>query len=268
MFSQLLTTAYDPALSHPHRTLAVETLSVWLIRTRANPSLLAPFPAALDALCDVFLLYFNDASSGLAKPLKDLLTNTVSLAAQLQVLPAVVRTLAIKGLVGVAVGEGKKGGYYALDTAIRKGVDARWVFEQAGGAQKLVREMLSNLVDRDLGPSIGKALVALLVARRKQLLEQGKGDQEWLEIWEKPMSDALRNEDLRQRVVMYALPGVIKSSLGCFRALVRGLGLGEDGSANGINDQDLGVLLCCLKLGKELGFVGEIGKLSIPPRVG
>lgn len=260
-FSRLLLTAYDPTISHSHRALATDTISAWLIRARTNPSLRHPFPSAFDKLCAIFLAYFDDAAPGLSKALKDLLANTLSLAAILEASQGVVRSLATRGLAGVSVGEGRKGGYYALDVAVRKGAGAAWTFEYAGGAEKLVGEMLANLVDRNLGPAIGKAVVTLLVARRKELMEEGVEERVWLQLWEGPLKRALRSKELRPRVVNYVLPGMLKPSAECFRMFVHGLGLGEDGNIWNEEDLDLGGLLCCLKAGKELDFVGEIGRL-------
>jgi hypothetical protein len=261
LFTALLRTANDPTIPHPHRSVAVETLSAWLIRARTHASLRAPFPEAFETLADVFLAHFDDAPTGLSKLLKDLLANTITLAAQLEIAEDLVRKLSTRGLVGVSVGEGKKCGYHALDLAVRKGAGAEWVFAYAGGAGKLIREMLTNLVDRDLAPAIGKAVISLLVVRRKELLDRERKEKEWLEIWEGPMRDALRNEELRQRVVTYVLPGLLRPSPESFRLFVEGLGLTADGKADNIGDIDLGALLCILKVGKELGFVGELGML-------
>lgn len=163
--------------------------------------------------------------------------------------------------MGVSVSEGRKGGYYALEMAIKRGVGAGWVFQHhTGGAQKLVADMLQNLMDRNLGPAIGKALITLLVARKKEILDAGMNEKEWYDIWEEPLSDYLKNEELRQRVVTYILPGVLKPSAECFRTFTQSLGLSKD---NTITDEglDLSPLLSCLKVGKELGFVGEIGRM-------
>ncbi|KAF8531293.1 putative death-receptor fusion protein-domain-containing protein [Trichophaea hybrida] len=203
--------------------------------------------------------HFDDATPGLTKALKDLLTNTLSLAAMLEASQGVVRSLAMRGLAGVSVGEGRKGGYYVLDVAVRKGAGVGWTFEHAGGAEKLVGEMLANLVDRNLGPAIGKAVVTLLAARRKELMDEGVEEKEWFMLWEDPLKKALRSEELRPRVVNYVLPGMLKPSAECFRMFVQSLGLGEDGNIRSDEDLDLGALLCCLKAGKELDFVGEIG---------
>ncbi|KAI5787529.1 putative death-receptor fusion protein-domain-containing protein [Pyronema domesticum] len=230
-----------------------------MVRARTNPTLRSPFPAAFEAICDIFLTYFDDATSGLTKALKDLLTNTLSLSATLEASADVVRTLATRGLVGVSVGEGKKGGYYALDIAVRKGAGAAATFEYAGGAEKLVGEMLANLIDRNLGPAIGKAVVTLLVTRRKELIDEGKGEKEWLQIWQEPVKKALVDEELRPRIVNYVLPGLLKPSAEGFKIFVQSLGLSEEGTVTGAKDSGLGALLSCLKTGKELGFVGEIG---------
>lgn len=168
----------------------------------------------------------------------------------------------------MSVGEGRKGGYYALEIAVKRGVGAGWVFEKyAGGAEKLVVDMLGNLVDRNLGPAIGKVVVALLAARRKEVIDAGKDEKEWYSIWERPLRTALKSEELRQRVVIYVLPGVLKSSAECFRMFSQSLGLGESDDIKDDGSLDLGALLCCLKAGKELGFVGEIGRLHGPSGV-
>ncbi|KAA8911474.1 putative death-receptor fusion protein-domain-containing protein [Sphaerosporella brunnea] len=119
--------------------------------------------------------------------------------------------------------------------------------------------MLANLVDRDLAPAIGKAIVSLLVVRRKELLDDGKGEKVWLGIWSDPVREALRSEELRQRVVTYVLPGLLKPSCQGFQVFCESLGLSADGGVGKIGDADLGALLCVLKAGKELGFVGELG---------
>jgi hypothetical protein len=260
LFTTLHLTAGDPVIPPPHRSIAVETVSAWLIRARTEASLLPPFPDAFEKLGPIFLSHFDDAPTGLGKLLKDLLSNIIALAAHLGVGEEVLRYFARRGLVGVAVGEGKKSGYHALDVAIKKGAGAGWVFEYAGGAEKLVRELLANLVDRDLAPAIGKAIVSLLVVRRKELLDVGK-EKDWFDVWANPVREALRSEELRGRVDTYVLPGLLRPSPECFRELAESLGLDRDGGAGDISDTDLGALLCVLKVGKELGFVGEIGML-------
>lgn len=260
--AHLILTAYDPAIAHSHRALATDTLSALLNRSRTNLSLRHPFPAAFKYVCDVFFRYFDDATPGLSKALKGLLANVYVLAVVMEVAPEVGKELVKRGLVGVSVGEGKKGGYYALDLALRKGVSARWVCEYAGGEEKLVGEMLSNLEDRNLGSVIGKAVVALLVTRREELLHEGKTEADWLKIWAGPIKRVLHSEELRPRVVNYVLPGILKLSVECFRVFVLDLGLDDGGNIRNDVDLNLGALLCCLKAGKELGFVRDIGKCS------
>ena len=240
-----------------------------MIRARTNTTLLPPFPAAFDTLCDIFLCHFDDATPLLTKSLKDLLANTLAVAALPGIDAArdVARTLAVRGLAGVSASEGRKGGYYALEIAVKRGLGAGWLLEYyAGGAHKLVSDMLNNLMDWNLGPAIGKVVIALLSARRKEILAEGRDEKEWYAVWEKPLRDALRSDELRQRVVVYILHGVLQPSAQCFREFAQSLGLSEDDDIRNDESVDLGALLCVLKAGKELGFVGEIGRLrsSIP----
>jgi hypothetical protein len=114
--------------------------------------------------------------------------------------------------------------------------------------------MLSALKDRMLAPVVGKALVAVLEIRRE---EMGRDESAWMAIWEVPLRIALRCDEVRGNVQIYAMPGLFRLSRECFVRFVQGFG-GLEGSGEG-SEEDLMDLLCCLKVGRDLGFVGEIG---------
>lgn len=254
LFSNLVFTASTASLSDNHRALAVDTISAWLVRGRdLSNGLASPLTiTALDKLCDVFLAFFDDAPPGLTKALKDLLSN-VLVAAAAWPEQTVLQRLALRGIWGVERGEGKKGGYYAVEVALRKGVSADWLMTTYTGVS-LLSDMLEGLIDRNLAPVIGKTVVALLASRRR---EMGDDDAQWARVWTESVRMALQNEGLRPRTVTYVLPGLLKLSVKSFEKFIRSLGLDENGSIS--VDADLGVLLCCLVVGKELGFVGDSG---------
>ncbi|PWW77429.1 hypothetical protein C7212DRAFT_292868 [Tuber magnatum] len=112
------------------------------------------------------------------------------------------------------------------------------------------------LRDRTLSPVIGKAVVGLLAARKTELNDL----QRWIECWEEPLRTALRSEEVRGNVQVYALPGLFRLSPECFVKFVRGVGLETyiRGNSNSGDEVDLMILLCCLKVGRDLGFVDEI----------
>lgn len=180
-------------------------------------------------------------------------------------------------LDGVRSGAGRKVGYYVLEVLVRKKVvGAAWIMDRyrdlcapcvAEDGDNLVRDMMACLKDRTLSPVIGKALVGLLSARRQEIVAAAGTQAEWMELWEAPLKSVLVIEELRGNVQIYALPGLFKISPECFGVFVEGLGLarysdetagdgGEDGSAD--DGKELMSLLCSLKVGKDLGLVGEI----------
>lgn len=284
LLGSILETAATPSVSYSHRALACDTLSAWLIRSKTYPTLKPPLDEARGTeiwlrICHIVLANFEDASGALSKALKDLLSNTlatVGLGSSRGT--EVLRWLATNALQGINVGEGRKGGYYSLDVALRKGVGAEWVFseyERLGlgaksgqwkGEQRLVNDLLQNLQDRNVCPAIGKALVSLLASRRTEIVKSGEAETTWLTAWEGPIKEALRQEDLRGRVQIYILPGLFKESSVCFERFVTGLGYAQSTgelstiSEGHTSEEALGALLCCLSVGKDLAFVGEIGK--------
>ncbi|TGZ77092.1 hypothetical protein EX30DRAFT_335894 [Ascodesmis nigricans] len=188
-----------------------------------------------------------------------------------------LRWLASQSLVGVETIEGKKGGYYCLDVALRKGLSAGWVVEEywktraTASAKKLpgepiVRDLLRNLEDRNLCPAIGKAFTSLMTSLHAELKDN---ESRWMDMWQSPVKDCLADEDSRGRAQIYILPGLFKASPLCFGKFVADIGMGDaQGSrSNGLGEDDPGALLCCLKVGKDLDLVAEVGEeeLMLPP---
>ena len=282
LLNSILETAATPSLPYQHRALAADTLSAWLIRSKMYPALQRPLGAAHGTdvwlrICQLVLDNFDDASTALAKALKDLLANALStVGTGTKRGKEVMQWMAASALQGINVGEGRKGGYYSLDVALRKGVGAEWVFgeyrritassaSQEGGG-RLVEDLLRNLEDRNLCPSIGKACVSLLAARRKEIMVSRAPELEWVGVWDGPLRRSLQNEELRTRVQIYILPGLFKESAVCFGKFVNDIGYAQFTGAPGaaaqqkMSEEELGSLLCCLSVGKDLGFVGDVGK--------
>ncbi|KAG0637894.1 putative death-receptor fusion protein-domain-containing protein [Tuber brumale] len=136
---------------------------------------------------------------------------------------------------------------------MRRGVGAEWVFTKYSA---IVGEMLMALGDRTLSPVIGKAVVGLLAARKTELSDLHC----WIECWEVPLSIALRSDEVRGNVQIYALPGLFRLSPECFVQFAQGVRLGKysRGNVSSGDEEDLMSLLCCLKVGRDLGFVDEI----------
>lgn len=192
--------------------------------------------------------------------------------------------LATQLLAAVAEGRGRKVGYHVLETLLRRRlvtgefVVAAFPGGGGGGGGELVGVLLGAVGDRTLAPVIGKALVALLGARRGEIAAtaaaggSGDGEEEtWVNEWRAPLETAMGEEALRGNVQTYVLPGLFKLSPAGFRRFVERLGLarfcgggeeeegavvmeveGEDGEG-----RELMSLLCCLKVGKDLGYVSE-----------
>lgn len=202
-------------------------------------------PEVWNSLANIVFAYFDEATSALSKALKDLFGNILSSHPD----PQFKRCLAKSALAA----RGKKVGYYVFEVLMRKGVGAEWVFDKHGA---IVGEMLMSLRDRTLSPVIGKAVVGLLAARKAELNDLRR----WMECWEEPLRTALRSEEVRGNVQVYSLPGLFRLSPECFVLFVRGIGLGRysRGNASSGGEVDLMSLLCCLKVGRDLGFVDEI----------
>lgn len=292
LFASLLNTASTPTLAQPHRALACDAISTWLIRSSSSTALrdaVDAHPAPWGSLVAVIFANFDDAQSGLSKALKDLFGNVLSAHPTAGgARDRFVQDLVERVLRGVHSGAGSKVGYYVLEVLVRKkAVGAAWTMDRyrrlcdprpAADGDTLVRDMMACLRDRTLSPVIGKALVGLLSARRQEIEAAAGGTQaQWMELWEAPLRTVLAAEDLRGNVQIYALPGLFKTAPECFGAFVAGLGLarysdetaGDD--AGGTEDgKELMSLLCCLKVGKDLGLVDEISTcardiLSNPP---
>jgi len=202
-------------------------------------------PEIWNSLANIVFAYFDEATSSLSKALKDLFGNILSSHSD----PKFKRCLAESALAS----RGKKVGYYVFEVLMRKGVGAEWIFAKHGA---IVGELLMALRDRTLSPVIGKAVVGLLAARKAELNDLPR----WVECWEEPLRNALRSEEVRGNVQVYALPGLFRLSPECFVQFVQGVGLGRysRGNVGTGGEVDLMSLLCCLKVGRDLGFVDEI----------
>jgi hypothetical protein len=255
LLTSLLLTVSHPTLLHAHRARAADTLSAFLIRSPYLSTAAAGQDTAR-RIVDAFLAWFDDASSGLTKALKDLLSNALAVfleCGEEKEKGGLLGYLARRGLEGLRVGEGRKGGFYVLEVAVKRGFSAAKVSEVYGGGEgRLVADMIRGLLDRNLGPAVGKAVVAVLRARRKEVAEEHA----WVESWLRQMKDGLGEEELRGKIAIYILPGLFAVSGTGFERLAKELGLKEDGS---VGEEQLGALLCVLKVGKDLAFVGEIG---------
>lgn len=281
LFASILQTASIPTLTQPHRALACDAISTWLIRSSSSTALrdaVAAHPTAWDSLVAVIFGNFDDAQSGLSKALKDLFGNVLSTYPTVDgTRDRFMQGLADRVLDGVRSGAGRKVGYYVLEVLVRKKiVGAAWTMGRyrdlcapcaAEDGDKLVRDMMACLKDRTLSPVIGKALVGLLSARRQEIVAAAGTQAEWMELWEAPLKSVLAVEELRGNVQIYALPGLFKISPECFGMFVEGLGLarysdetvGDGGEDESVDDgKELMSLLCSLKVGKDLGLVGEI----------
>ncbi|KAH8153170.1 uncharacterized protein LAJ45_02757 [Morchella importuna] len=282
IFSTLLQTAQTPTLTQPHRALICDVLSTYLIRTRTPPFL--PLPAHPPSpsseqwphkAAAVVIAYFDDAQSALSKALKDLLGNILAAHPTPELF---AQQLATQLLAAAGEGRGRKVGYFVLETLLRRRlVSGEFVVGLGGGRDwdgGLVKVLLGGVGDRTVAPVIGKAVVALLGARRSEMATAagGSGDDEetWVNEWRAPLEWAMGVEALRGNVQTYVLPGLFRLSPAGFRGFVEGLGLarfcgreeegsvvvmeveGEDGEG-----RELMSLLCCLKVGKDLGYVSE-----------
>ncbi|CAZ84999.1 unnamed protein product [Tuber melanosporum] len=143
---------------------------------------------------------------------------------------------------------------------MRRGVGAEWVFTKHG---TIVGEMFMALKDRTLSPVIGRAVVGFLAARKTELNDLDR----WIECWEVPLNIALRSEEVRGNVQIYALPGLFRLSPECFVRFTQGVRLGRynRGNLGGGDERDLMSLLRCLKVGRDLGFVDEISTTNLLP---
>lgn len=205
---------------------------------------------------------YDDAQSGLSKALKDLLANILS-AHPKDTLGTFTESLAARVLAGIHSGSGGGGGkvsYYVLEVLLKKQViRAEWILrEYQGGSSRLIPTLLSSLQDRTLSPAIGKTLVSLLASRRQEMLKAGGTETEWMGLWQEPLRDALKSDVLRANIQIYALPGVFKTSPGCFRVFIENLGLSRY-TEDPEEPTDLMSLLCSLKVGKDLGLITEQG---------
>ncbi|KAI5838252.1 putative death-receptor fusion protein-domain-containing protein [Morchella snyderi] len=274
ILTALLRTAQTPTLTQPHRALACDALSTYLIRTRTPPHLpLPPTTTWADAAAAIVLAHFDDAQSPLSKALKDLLGNVLGAHPDP---PAFARGLLAARVLPRLLGEGRAAGkavYFVLEALVRRGLaGAGFVFGAfpGGGEARVVGALLGAVGDRTVAPVVGKALVALLGARRAEIEGvEGEWEEEWVRGWRGALECALGEEALRGNVVTYVLPGLFRLSPAGFRVFVEGLGFGrycggeeesvvvmeaagDDGEKKGLMS-----LLCCLKVGKDLGYVAE-----------
>lgn len=264
--------ALTPSLPAPHSALACETLSAWLSRSSSSAQLRKPLQGdRIDQCFSIVVCHFGRAPTAFAKALKGLLRDTIVLCQQLGQ-AAKLEAWAAKALHDMDTGDRRKAAFYLLEVLAKRGVGAARVFAEyrrmrpdgSADGEQLVHDMLCYLEDRDLCPVIGKALVALLEARRQEMVKEGVAEKEWLSVWATPMKKSLADDDLRWKIQTYVLPELFRWSPGCFEKLLHQLGLRQDaGAASEESPEDaegmLGALLCCLKVGKDVGLVGEVG---------
>ena len=178
----------------------------------------------------------------------------------------------------------RKAVYFILEVlAIRKVASAEYLLTVSDcstssqqGHNLLLGHLLTTVCTRTyLASAAAKAFLAILTARKAELLQQKAGLVVWESIWDDLLRAALRGDLVspdsthegaggaskvvvvaRGNLTTYILPGVLKlAGVDGLQRFVAGFQLAIDGMSQ---PEDLNAWLCCICVGREMGIVDDI----------
>ncbi|KAF8455328.1 putative death-receptor fusion protein-domain-containing protein [Terfezia claveryi] len=189
----------------------------------------------------------------------------------------------------------RKAAYFILEVLVsRKTVSAKHllaVVESSSphghphGYPLLLQHLLTTVsTDRAFASASAKTFLALITARKTEFLaeyptQEKLGVAEWTSVWDRLLRAALRGElvspeDIgvreagedkadalaRRNLTTYVLPGVFKLiAAEGLKDFIAGFGVVSDSGVRAGEEWDVNAWLCCIRVGREIGFVGDIG---------
>ncbi|RPB22245.1 hypothetical protein L211DRAFT_827052 [Terfezia boudieri ATCC MYA-4762] len=189
----------------------------------------------------------------------------------------------------------RKAAYFILEVLVsRKTVSAKHLLAAAEsssphghshGYPLLLQHLLITVsTDRAFASASAKTFLALITARKTELLaeyptQEKLGVAEWTSVWDRLLRAALRGElvspeDIgvretgedkadalaRGNLTTYVLPGLFKlTGADGLKDFIAGFGVVSDSGVQAGEEWDFNAWLCCIQVGRELGFVGDIG---------
>lgn len=172
--------------------------------------------------------------------------------------------------------------YFILEVlATRKIASAEYLLTVSDCSSSSHNLLLSHLLTTvctktHLASAAAKAFLTILAARKAELLQQGAVQVVWEGVWNDLLREALRGDLVplgsthegvggackatavsRGNLTTYILPGVFKlAGIDGLRRFVARFQLTIDGMSQ---LEDLSAWLCCIRVGREMGIVDDIG---------
>jgi len=186
----------------------------------------------------------------------------------------------------------RKAAYYILEVLVsRKTVSAKHLLAAAESSSPhprgylLLQHLLTTVsADRALASASAKTFLALITSRKSELLneypqQEKLGVAEWTSAWDGLLRAALRGElvsmkDIgvreagedkacalaRGNLTTYVLPGVFKlAGADGLKDFIAGFGVVSGSGIQTGEEWDVNAWLCCIRVGREIGFVDDIG---------
>ncbi|KAF8423572.1 putative death-receptor fusion protein-domain-containing protein [Tirmania nivea] len=188
----------------------------------------------------------------------------------------------------------RKAAYFILEALVsRRTVSAKHLLAAAEsssphgrphGYPLLLQHLLTTVsADRALASAAAKTFLALIAARKTEFLaeyptQQELGVAEWTSVWNRLLRAALRGELVspedrglreagedkagalaRGNLTTYVLPGVFRlSGADGLKDFIAGFGVVSGSGVQAGEEWDVNAWLCCIRVGREIGFVDDI----------
>ncbi|KAK7206174.1 putative death-receptor fusion protein-domain-containing protein [Myxozyma melibiosi] len=271
-----------------YRTIACDTLSVWLQRTIQCCSLSPSFADSLkssssagsvedaDAVFDFVCNYWTDSGAALGNALRELLTKLILFLEKIWTPEEYRDRLAKWAVIILRYPRSMRVVYFTIEILAR----------QLGGSvimqsePRLIKESLLLIYSNALANPIGKMINAILTTILKEKLgaatksagrsltanEAQQVENDWLSLWSEDVIEAIRNDDLRPHIQTYLLPNLFKASPFGFKIFIQKL---QSGKFSLRSEKDITLLIGCLKIGQDLSILDSTENSSAggPPIV-
>ncbi|KAK9459013.1 putative death-receptor fusion protein-domain-containing protein [Lipomyces oligophaga] len=261
-----------------YRTISCDTLSVWIQRANQccthSPKFQDSFlnaefidsKADSDLIFDFVCTHWTDSGAALGNALRELFVKTISLLERVWTRDERDERLVKWVHIVLKFPRTMRVVYFVVEILAR----------QIGGWRilhiepDLLRDSLKLTYSNALANPISKMITAILLSIRRSQISQlnkkygksvpkSQSDKElidWLQIWNNLIVESLRNEDTRAHILTYLLPNIFKISSSGFKNFIVNL----EKISNRLLETDTTVLVGCLKVGQDLGFLDDVSK--------
>ncbi|KAK9456331.1 putative death-receptor fusion protein-domain-containing protein [Dipodascopsis uninucleata] len=241
-----------------YRTVACDTLSVWIQRTSQclrieamDTSYVDAFIFSIkrlinisdfDAIFDFVCEYWTDSGAALGNALRELFTKTMSLLERIMPIEDKLAKLNVWIERILKYPRTMRVVYFTLE-----------IFAQQVGGQRLI-DKDGTLIETSLKLTYSNALANPICKMITMILSTTRSHYEsdvaWLESWRNDVATALADSRLRRHLEIYLLPNIFKLSKTAYQEFISNM--------QNSNDLDVSVLIGCLKVGQDLAYDSDI----------